>query len=315
MARKLRYVPEPQTLVFITCRTVQGRFLLRPGPALNDIVLGTLGRCQRNHDLTLCAVTALSSHFHLLAVVNDTRQIAGFMRDFKSKLAREVNRLTRWQGPVFARRYDMAVTTEEEGAQIERLAYILSHGVKEDLVEHAREWPGVQSVRALLDGECLTGHWFERTREYAARNLRQPFERLRFAAEETVVLSPIPCWADLTPDQYRARVAVLVNSIEEDAALRRRQSNRFVLGVEAILAKDPLYRPAQLASSPAPLLHAFNKAARRAFYEAYSWFVSLFRTAAEKLKAGDRNAPFPAGSSGDTSGLPSCDSRWSSDLG
>ena len=296
MARKLRYLPEPRTLVFITCRTVQGRFLLRPGPALNDIVLGTLGRCQRNHDLTLCAVTALSSHFHLLAVVDDTRQIAGFMRDFKSKLAREVNRLTRWQGPVFARRYDMAVVTDEEGAQIERLAYILSHGVKEDLVEHARDWPGVQSVRALLDGEPLTGHWFERTREYAARNRRQPFECIRFATEETVLLSPIPCWAHLAPDRYRARVAALVESIEEAAALRRKQSNGAVLGVKGILAKDPLHRPGKLARSSAPLLHAFSKAARRTFYEGFSWFVSAFRTAAERLKAGDRDAPFPAGS-------------------
>jgi REP element-mobilizing transposase RayT len=296
MARKLRYVPEPQTLVFITCRTVQGRFLLRPGPALNDIVLGTLGRCQRNHDLTLCAVTALSSHFHLLAVVEDTRQISGFMRDFKSKLAREVNRLTRWQGSVFARRYDMAVVTEEEGAQVERLAYILSNGVKEDLVEHVRDWPGVQSARALLESEPLAGHWFDRTREYAARNLRQPFGCLRFATEESVILSPIPCWSHLSPDQYRARVAVLVESIEKDAALRRQQSNGFVLGVEAILAKDPLHCPAKLAKSPAPLLHAFSKAARKAFYEGFSWFVSLFRTAAEKLKAGDRNALFPAGS-------------------
>ena len=296
MPRKLRYLPDPRTLVFITCRTVQGRFLFRPGPAINDLVLGILGRCQRNYNLTLCAVTALSSHFHLLAVVEDTRQIASFMRDFKSKLAREVNRLTRWQGPVFARRYDMAVVTKEEGAQIERLAYILSNGVKEDLVEHARDWPGVQSVRALLDGEPLTGHWFERTREYAARNLRQPFSRLRFATKETVVLSPIPCWADLAPDQYRARVAALVDSVEEDAALRRRETDRSVLGVKAILAKDPLYRPAMLESSPAPLLHAFSKAARRAFYEAYSWFVSIFRDAAEKLKAGDRTAPFPAGS-------------------
>lgn len=296
MARKLRYLPEPRTLVFITCRTVQGRFLLRPGPALNDIVLGTLGRCQRNHDLTLCAVTALSSHFHLLAVVDDTRQIAGFMRDFKSKLAREVNRLTRWQGPVFARRYDMAVVTEEEGAQIERLAYTLSNGVKEDLVEHARDWPGVQSVRALVDGEPLKGHWFARTREYAARNRRLPFERHRYATEETVVLSPIPCWADLTLDRYRARVAALVESIEKAAALRRHQSNGAVLGVKAILAKDPHYRPAKLARSPAPLLHAFSKAARRAFYEGFSWFVSAFRTATERLKAGDREAPFPAGS-------------------
>jgi REP element-mobilizing transposase RayT len=296
MARRLRYIPEPRTLVFITCRTVQGRFLLRPGPALNDIVLGTLGRCQRNHDLTLCAVTALSSHFHLLAVVEDARQIAGFMRDFKSKLAREVNRLTRWQGPVFARRYDMAVVTEEEGAQIERLAYILSNGVKEDLVEHVRDWPGVQSARALLDGKPLTGHWFERTREYAARNRRLHFERLRFATEETVVLSPIPSWAHLAPDHYRARVAALVDSIDKAAALRRRESSRAVIGVKAILAKDPLHSPAKLASSPAPLLHAFSKAARRAFYEGFSWFVSLFREAAARLKSGDRNAPFPAGS-------------------
>jgi len=296
MARKLRYIPDPRTLVFITCRTVQGRFLFRPGPELNDLVLGVLGRCQRNHDLTLCAVTTLSSHLHILAVVEDAQQIAGFMRDVKSKLAREVNRLTGWQGHVFERRYDLAVVTEEERAQIERLSYILANGVKENLVERVRDWPGVQSGRALLDGEPLAGHWFERTREYAARNQRQPIEPLQFATVETVVLSAIPCWAHLTPDQYRARVAALVESIEATSALQRSQSNRSVLGVEAILAMDPQHRPAKLAKSPAPLLHAFSKAARKAFYEAYSWFVAAFREAAEKLRAGDRNAPFPAGS-------------------
>jgi len=142
----------------------------------------------------------------------------------------------------------------------------------------------------------LTGHWFERTREYAARNRQLPFEHLRYATEEHVRLSPIPCWAHLAPDRYRARVAALVDSIEEDAALRRRQSNGAVLGVEAILVKDPLHRPAKLARSPAPLLHAISKSARRAFYEGFSWFVSAFRTAAERLRAGDRNVPFPAGS-------------------
>ncbi|HEV7507422.1 MAG TPA: transposase [Thermoanaerobaculia bacterium] len=296
MARRLRYIPAPRTLVFITCRTVQGRFLFRPGSELNDLVLGVLGRCQRNYDLTLCAVTVLSSHLHLLAVVDDARQISGFMRDLKSKLAREVNRLTGWKGHVFERRYDMAVVTEEEGAQIGRLAYILAHGVKEDLVERVRDWPGVQSARALLDGEPLTGQWFDRTREFAERNLRQPIEPLRFATKELVVLSPIPCWAHLPKDVYRARVASLVESIEWEAALRRSQTGRSVIGVKAILAKDPQHRPTELARSPAPLLHAVSKAARKAFYEAYSWFVAAFRTAAEALKAGDRSAPFPAGS-------------------
>jgi hypothetical protein len=69
-----------------------------------------------------------------------------------------------------------------------------------------------------------------------------------------------------------------------------------VLGVEAILAKDPHHRPASLACSPAPLVHAATKAARKAFYDAYAWFVSAFRQASEKLRQGDRNAVFPAGS-------------------
>jgi hypothetical protein len=89
MARKLRYIPDPPTLVSITCRTIQGRFLFRPGPAFNDRFLGILGRAQRRHELTLNAVSVLSSHFHILAVAEDAQQIAGFMRDLQSKLARE----------------------------------------------------------------------------------------------------------------------------------------------------------------------------------------------------------------------------------
>jgi len=69
-----------------------------------------------------------------------------------------------------------------------------------------------------------------------------------------------------------------------------------VLGVEAILAKAPLHRPATLARSPAPLVHAATKAVRKAFYDAYAWFVAAFREAAERLRQGDRNAPFPSGS-------------------
>jgi hypothetical protein len=31
-------------------------------------------------------------------------------------------------------------------------------------------------------------------------------------------------------------------------------------------------------------------------YDAYAWFVGAFRDASEKLRAGDRAAPFPRGS-------------------
>jgi hypothetical protein len=142
------------------------------------------------------------------------------MRDLKSKLAREVNRLTGWRGTVFDRRYESAVATDQEGAQIERLVYILGNGVKEGLVERPQDWPGVHCVNALLAG------------------------------------------AHLPSEVYRTRIQTLVDSIIQDAALARSSTGRSVEGVESILSRDPQYRPAKLARSPAPLVHAATKAAR-----------------------------------------------------
>jgi REP element-mobilizing transposase RayT len=297
MARNIRFIPPSPspTLVFVTCQTLQGRHLFRPGPELNDLFLGILGRMQRRYQMQICGFCVLSSHVYLLLRVNDARQLTRFMRDLKSKLAREVNRLTGWRGTVFARRYDMAVVTDEEGAQVERLLYILSRGAQEGWVERPQDWPGAHCVNALLDGEPLTGHWFDHSEESAARNQGEDFDRLRYATEETVILSPLPCWADLPPELYRACVKALVDSIITEAAQERSRTGRPVEGVESILSRDPQSRPEKLERSQAPLVHAATQAAKKAFYKMYSGFVSAFRAAAEKLKQG-LPAIFPVGS-------------------
>ncbi|MFY9826714.1 MAG: transposase [Thermoanaerobaculia bacterium] len=296
MARKLRFIPHARTLIFITCRTVQGRFLLRPGPHLNDLVLGVLGRAQRRYETTISAVFVMSSHVHLLLIVDDAKQPSAFMRYFKSKLAREVNRLTGWRGPLFDRRYEMTVVTDENAAQIERLRYVLGQAVEANLVERVCQWPGVHSAGALIDGTPLEGHWFDRTQEFAARLRREAINPMSYATVETVTFSPIPCWAHLPPELYRARIAALVETIETEGARERKRTGASVLGVKAILSRDPQYRPTSLARSPAPRVHAVTKAARKAFYEIYAAFVSAFREASERLRLGDRNAPFPLGS-------------------
>jgi hypothetical protein len=196
---------------------------------------------------------------HLLLVVDDAEEPAAFMRYFNSKLAREVNRLTGWRGPVFDRRYEMTVVTDEDAAQIERLRYVLGQSVQANLVERVCQWPGVHSARALIDGTPLEGHWFDRTQEFAARLHREDIGRMRFATVETVTFSQIPCWAHLTPELYRARIAALVKSIEADAAREKGRTGASVLGVKAILSRDPLHRPSSLARSPAPRVHAATK--------------------------------------------------------
>lgn len=296
MARKLRFLPQNPTLVSVTNRTVQGRYLLRPDPGLNDCLVGLLGKFQRIHGVRVVMVSVLSNHFHALLLFEDALQQANFMRDFQSASSREVNRRTGWRGPVFERRFHAAVVTDEERAQAERLKYLLANGVKENLVEKVLDWPGVNTAAALLQGKALKGHWIDRTRQYAARNRGQDASDDCFAVEETVTLSPLPCWAHLSPEQYRETVRALMEEVESEAALARRWTGAKVLGVKAILAQDPHTRPDDLAHSPAPFVHAATKAARRMFYKIYTEFVNAFHDASEALRRGNLDAPFPAGS-------------------
>jgi hypothetical protein len=134
------------------------------------------------------------------------------------------------------------------------------------------EWPGFAAGRATVRV------WFLKT--------QAPIP----------VLSPIPCWAHLPTDRYRERIKSLVEQVDAEAARARRQSGASVLGVKAILTQNPLTRPDSVARSPAPLVHAATKAARKMFCGIYTEFVSAFRAAAEALRHGLRDVFFPAGS-------------------
>jgi hypothetical protein len=295
MSRPLRYLPENGSLVEVTCRTLQARFLLRPCPQWNQIALGVLGRAQRLYGVEIHLFCLLSNHFHILATFHDTRQMADFMRHLNTNLSKEAGRLVDWREKLFPRRYQAIPVTAEEGAQVERYRYILAHGVKEGLVERLAEWPGVHCVRALLDGQPLEGLWFNRTREYAARNRREEYDRLSYAEPETIALSPLPCWKDLPEAIRRQRIAQMVEEIEAEADKMREQTGRPALGAQAIITQNPHSRPLQPKKSPAPRVHAASKRARQEFRQAYRLFVSAFRLAAEKLRGGDREARFPIG--------------------
>jgi hypothetical protein len=296
MSRPLRLIPARNTLVEVSTRTVQSRFLLRPSNALNEIVLGILGRAQEIYGVGLCGYAFASSHYHLLLLVDTAKQLADFMGYFNSNLAREAGRLVDWREKFWSRRYRAIVVSGEEGAQRERLKYVLSHGVKEGLVGDPREWPGVHAIRPLLDGEPIHGIWFDRTQEYAARRRGEEYERLRYTMPYSVTLSPLPCWEDLPAVLQRQRIAEIAEEIGAESAARQKEKGVAPMGADAIRRQSPHARPAQSKKSPAPLFHAATKRVREDLLNVYYGFVAAFREAAEKLKAGNRNAAFPIGS-------------------
>ena len=239
MARKLRYTPEGGGLFEVTCRTIHSRFLLRPSRRLNPIVVGVLARAKRRYCVELSGFCCLSNHFHVLVRVEDSRQLARFMGYVCSKLAREVGRLTGWREKIFSRRYQAILISEEETAQVERLSYLLAHGTKENLVARPQDWPGVHCVQALLSGQPLEGVWHDRTKEYVARMRGEDVTPNRFAIPETLELDPLPCWRHVSPEQYRQRIAGLVDAIIAAAEARRKESGKEPAGAAAIHSQNP----------------------------------------------------------------------------
>jgi len=89
VSRRLRHVPkgepyEAGTLVEVTCRTIHGRYLLRPSDELNEIVIGVLGYAQQSCPISVCGISVMSNHYHLLAVVKETNELSDFMCLFNS---------------------------------------------------------------------------------------------------------------------------------------------------------------------------------------------------------------------------------------
>ena len=71
--------------------------------------------------------------------------LSAFMAYFDGNVAREINRLHDWSGHFWAGRFVPIWISGEPAAQLGRLAYILSQGVKEGLVYSPLEWPGIHA--------------------------------------------------------------------------------------------------------------------------------------------------------------------------
>jgi REP element-mobilizing transposase RayT len=280
----------------VTNRTFQGRYLLLPRRGVREIVLGVLGRAQRSFEMPIHAFTFVSNHFHLLLTPRDAEHLADFMELFESKLAREMNRLHGWAGALWGDRYHSMPIENDEETLIARLQYVLSHGVKEDLVERADEWPGAHCVGALTEDEPLQGKWYDRTAHYEATRWGKAVDLEEFAVEEEVRLSPLPCWLHLSKEERQDLVRSMVEEIEADAVARHRAQGTRPAGVQAVLAHHPHERPNALKHSPRPWFHTKTREGLRAMQEAYRLFAEAFHDAAELLIRGHPNPTFPEGS-------------------
>ena len=279
MSRRIRFIPQ-RCLVEITCRTMQGRFLLRPSKILRRRIIGVLSRAQELYGVEIHAFTFLSNHYHLLITVENAEVMARFMNYVQSNVAREAGRLAEWREKFWGRRYQAIVVTDEEAAQLERLEYVLAQGCKEGLVPKPQDWPGAQSTRALLSGRNkIGGEWIDRTAQHRARQRGEDSSTVLFRERQAITLTPLPCMVSWRLEDrlewFRERCRHIAEQL--------RGSGRRPLGRESILKQDRHARPRAGVNSPAPLVHAATRRSARKFHAAYGHFLLVYRAACEKL--------------------------------
>jgi REP element-mobilizing transposase RayT len=256
MAYPIRHF-DPQTIFFITSRTIQSRFLMAPSDKTNELIGGILARAVRQCQVELFAYVFTSNHFHAMVRAPAPVAMSRFMQRLQSDIAVKVGRLVGWRGRFFARRYS-AEPIVDEGAQVERLNYILSHGVKEGLVSRCQQWAGLSCARALLEEEGRSVHqWRNWTRRWKMEvdedvNVDR-FSEACPSETETLELAPLPCWAAFTAQERSRLVAQLVARIDAAAPNATDEDTRH------ITEQDPHGGPVRTKHTPRPKAHASTK--------------------------------------------------------
>ncbi len=274
----------PGTTYLVTRRCAQRKFLLRPSAETNRIFLYVLAVAARRFAVQVHAFCVLSNHFHLVATDPHAR-LPAFEQYLDSLVARAVNAsLGRWESFWAPSSYS-AVTLVSPDDTVAKIAYVLANPVAAALVQRGRDWPGLWTAPEEIGAVTLTA--------------RRPTTFFRTTGH-------LPDVADLplvappgfeSPEDFRARLGATLASLEEVARRELASGGRGFHGAAKILAQKPWGRPASGEPRRAlnPRVAARDKWKRIEALSRLREFLAAYRDAWKALRAGVRDALFPAG--------------------
>ena len=255
-----------------------------------------LGRAQENTGVEFFAFVGMSNHFHLV-LRTPNLNFAAFARDFKSIVAKSINRITGRRGPLWARRADSQGVLDDEAAA-ERATYTLNNPCKADLVADPETWPGLNLAFGLCDSDDIAFEYLDLEAWYQKG---RPENIDDFFTTATVKLLPLPEMADMDRASYarivRKWTAEAVQDAEREDDTKEAHGiarKRQVLGVEEVLRVAFDARPKNPKFRRRPYYFGCSEL-RRARYEEMSHTIAAYEEASARYRAGDLNARFPEG--------------------
>lgn len=284
---------ERRTIYFITSRTHQARFALRPSKELNAILAGVLGRCLwRYPSIKLHFFLGMSNHIHMGISTSDPAAISAFAREFFGQVADRINRHLGREGRLWSRRYTCTPCVDD-GAALDRLLYTLLNPVRALLVPTVAEWPGLSTFHEAMGGGGRKGRWLDYGAMRAAMRRGERVKERDHEIEYSIDVHPLPALEGLEPAARAAFLRERIELGEREIAAEAKASGRRFLGARAVAQVNPEARPAAPKRSPEPLCHATTRDGFRDFRDRYRAFCEQYRRAAGVIRSAVYAEPFP----------------------
>ncbi|MEW6432896.1 MAG: transposase [Myxococcota bacterium] len=277
----------PEGIYFVTARTHQGQLLLRPSERAREIIGAILARAARRYGVKLRGYVFLSNHLHLLVRARGVA-LSGFMQFLLSNIAKKINALLGRVGTFWQRRFSCEPVLDAE-AELDRLRYILAHGVKERLVAHPGDWPGLTCLKALL-GEDEVFPFYNWDWRHTKRGLEEAGRwSPRIVESERVELEPITAWASCDASTR----ALLARELADALAAEHAATGRPVLGARAVMREDPHRSIPLKRRGQRPRCHTSSALVRVQWLQLFAEFVAAYRAASARFRAGELDVVFP----------------------
>lgn len=215
----------PGSFYLLTRRCTQRQFLLRPDEKTNNAYLYCLLVAALRFGIDILLMCAMSNHHHVV-IFDRHGRYPEFIEHFHKLLARSQNALRgRWEN-FWAAGQTSVVRLEAPEAVMKELVYTATNPVKDDLVERAHHWPGINGYRALITGKTLRA---TRPRHFFRADGPMP------AVVEAKLTIP-PELGDAKT--ILRRLEEQVTEFEECAKAQRAREGRRVLGRRGVLRQS-----------------------------------------------------------------------------
>jgi putative transposase len=275
----------PGAVLFSTRRTHKRQLLLRPSAKVNEVILYIFAVLAERHRIRPHALCVMSNHKHDVST-DDFGRVVEFDRDCHALIARVLNSLHGDFESLWSREAACRVTCVAADDVIDKIAYTMANPVAAHLVEHGKSWPGLRLAWPMRPRTVRRPAFF-RTEEFGGS----------WPEEATLDLHRPPGYDHLNDDELGELVRNRIERLEQAARDGARRANRRFLGRRAILRQSRYAYPSACEKrfTLRPSIACKSKWARIARLQGDEAWLSRYRDALARLRAGETGVRFPCG--------------------